>query len=67
MPSELGQSVSRPWGFKMTIHAYGEGEMPPAEAMFEAANKAAEYVGADDFVGVDCKVVKVRPADQAAS
>ena len=46
-----------PWGWKVTIHAYGTGPVPPGAVMIEAANRAAEIVGADDFVGVDSRVV----------
>jgi hypothetical protein len=37
------------------------------EAMIEAANRAGEYVGGDEFVGVELKVVQDRPNDQAAT
>jgi hypothetical protein len=67
MSEHLGQGERQPWGWKMTIHAYGTGPMPPSDAMIEAANRAAEYVGGDDFVGVDCKVIRKRPSDQVAS
>ena len=59
--------MAEPWGWKITIHAYGTGPIPSRESMFEASSKVAEAVGADDFVGVDFKRVQKPPRDQAAS
>ena len=64
----VGRSgARRPWGYKLTIHVYGSGPMPGRESMFEAAREAAEIVGADDFVGVDARVVRSRPKEQVGS
>lgn len=60
-------SETSPWGWKVTIHLYGSGERPPGGAIIEAAQKAAEYIGADDFVGADTKIVQKRPGEQVAS
>jgi hypothetical protein len=66
-PQPDPSSSKQPWGWKTTLHLYGTGSMPSSEAMFKAAHCAAEAVGADDFVGVDCKVVQTKPNEQIST
>lgn len=60
------QSTGEPWGWKVTLHLYGTGECPSTTAI-EAASAAAEIVGADDFVGIDTKIIQTKPNEQVAS
>ena len=56
-----------PWGWKVTIIAYGTGPKPTSQMMFDATDHAAEMLGANDFAGVRMAVVTNAPKDQVGS
>lgn len=63
--------MSKPWGHKITISIYIEGETPPELPIMAARGAEQElaqtYAPTIDFIGVASEKVQEKPKDQGAS